>query len=318
MSAIGAAGQDQAEIRLPRRRDLSIDYLRTTLTIMVIAYHSSLAYTTLAHGEKEHVFRATLPIVDEAQSAFFDYTQNFNDAFFMSLMFFVSGLFVYPALRRHGTLRFIGHRTLRLGVPFAFTVIFLMPVAYYASWQLTSRNQGFGDFYRHLARGGFVPGPPWFIWVLLLFDVVLALLLRPLRRWGPRAGHFMRKLKDHAVASFLVMLAVAATAYLPLLVRYGFWTWANVGRSPFSFQIARIGLYAVWFVFGFLVGAPGFANGLIARSGSLARRWPWWVAGCLLAYNALWFVPRIAVVAALPHASRGGLGGAALAHQLCG
>jgi glucan biosynthesis protein C len=182
-----------------------------------------------------------------------------------------------------------------------------MPIAYYASWQLTVHNRGFLDFYEHLGRSGFVPGPPWFIWVLLLFDVVLALLLRPLSRWAPPVGHFMRSLKEQALATFMVTLVVAATAYLPLLSRYGFWTWTNVGKSPLSFQIARVGLYAVWFVFGFLVGAPGFSNGLIARSGSLARHWPWWVAGCLLAYNALWFVPRSALVASLPHARRGGL-----------
>jgi glucans biosynthesis protein C len=34
---------------IQRSRDLSIDYLRTTLTLMVLAHHSSLAYTSWAH-----------------------------------------------------------------------------------------------------------------------------------------------------------------------------------------------------------------------------------------------------------------------------
>ena len=33
---------------------------------------------------------------------------------------------------------------------------------------------------------------------------------------------------------------------------------------PFGFQISRIGVYSLWFSFGFLVGAPGFAEGLLA------------------------------------------------------
>ena len=97
-------------------RDLSIDYLRTTLTLMVLAHHSSLAYTSWAYFDREHIFRSTAPIVDTARWAFFDYAENFNDVFFMSLMFFVSGLFVYPAPRKHGTVRFIRDRFLLLRV----------------------------------------------------------------------------------------------------------------------------------------------------------------------------------------------------------
>src|SRR6202042_1517048 len=129
-----------------RARDLSIDYLRTTLTLMVIAHHSSLAYTTFARFNKQHIFQSTAPVVDSARWIFLDYAENFNDVFFMSLMFFVSGLFVYPALRRHGTWGFIRERLLRLGVPFLFALVVLMPIACFASWQLSVNNHGFLDF----------------------------------------------------------------------------------------------------------------------------------------------------------------------------
>ena len=140
------------------RRDPSIDYLRTTLTLMVLAHHSSIAYTTFAHFDKQDMSRSTAPVVDITRWAFFDYAENFNDVFFMSLMFFLSGLFVYPAIRHHGSFRFIRDRFVRLGLPFAFAVAFLMPVAYYASWQLSGKDAGFPDFYRRLAGIGFAIG----------------------------------------------------------------------------------------------------------------------------------------------------------------
>jgi hypothetical protein len=90
--AAGTAVREEAKVR---RRDLSIDYLRTTLTLMVLAHHSSLAYTSWAFFDREHIFRSTAPVVDTMRWAFFDYAENFNDVFFMSLMFFVSGLFVF-------------------------------------------------------------------------------------------------------------------------------------------------------------------------------------------------------------------------------
>jgi hypothetical protein len=274
-------------------RDLSIDYLRTTLTLMVIGHHSSLAYTAFAHFNREHMFQSTAPVVDSTRWIFFDYAENFNDVFFMTLMFFVSGLFVYPSLRRHGALGFIRERLLRLGVPFVFAVLFLMPIAYYASWQLTGRSTGFLDFYKLLAEDHFTGGPEWFIWVLLLFGVVLAVIAAPFERAMPAAARFMTKLREHPMATFAAMFCLSAAAYLPLLALYGFGAWTNLFTSPFSFQITRIALYALWFAFGFLVGIPGIDSGLLSRDGPLARHWRAWIRTCILAYNALVFIPRV-------------------------
>ena len=103
----------------------------------------------------------------------------------------------------------------------------------------------------------------------------------------------MTRLQTRPILTFVIMFVLAAAAYLPLLSRYGFSAWTGF---PFAFQKSRIALYSLWFTFGFLVGAPGFAQGLLARDGALARRWPYWIAGCVLAYNALWFIPKWSVV----------------------
>jgi glucan biosynthesis protein C len=86
---------------------------------MVVAHHNSLAYTNFAHIDSRNYLASTAPVVDEARWLFLDYAENFNDVFFMSLMFFISGLFVLPSLRRSGAAVFLGHRFLRLGLPFA-------------------------------------------------------------------------------------------------------------------------------------------------------------------------------------------------------
>ena len=293
--APGGAGAG-GELKKPRQRDLSMDYLRTTLTLMVLGHHSSLAYTTFAHfsvNPVTHAIDMTAPVVDTARWSFFDYAENFNDVFFMTLMFFVSGVFVYSALKRHGTLEFIRDRFLRLGVPFAVVVALWMPVAYYAMWQRTGMDRGYWDFYKHLAARGFAVGPPWFVWLLLFFDVLLALAALPVRRWLPRVGRWMGRLGEHPVAAFVALFFLSAIAYLPLLARFGFGTWMNLITSPFSFQISRVALYALWFVLGFLVGIPGLDAGLLARNGALARHWKVWLWVCIVAYNALIFLPKL-------------------------
>src|SRR5271157_4992048 len=115
-------------------RDIAFDYLKATVVLMVVAHHSCLAYTTFAHFDPAR-YLAAQPVVDLARWRFFDYAENFNDVFFMSLMFFISGLFVLPSLRRFGAAAFLGHRFVRLGLPFAVGVTALMPAAYYAAWR---------------------------------------------------------------------------------------------------------------------------------------------------------------------------------------
>ncbi len=116
-----SSGPELAQAKKARDRDLSIDYLRTTVTLMAAhTYYSCLAYTSWALFDKTDSFRSSAPVVDVTRWAFFDYAENFNDVFFMSLMFFISGLFVYPALKKHGTLRFIRDRLRRLGGAICF------------------------------------------------------------------------------------------------------------------------------------------------------------------------------------------------------
>jgi glucans biosynthesis protein C len=287
---VASAIAERLNVELARergQRDLSIDYLRTTLILIVLAHHSMLAYTSFAGFRWQDMI-----VGDATRWAVFDYATSFNEVFFMALLFFVSGLFVYPALRRRSAGSFLRDRSLRLGAPFAFSVAFLVPIGYYSSWRITGHQAGFISFYRLLTAQGFAIGPPWFIWELLLFDVVLALAFVPLGRWLPQIERSVSRLHSHPVAAFVGIFFLSVLVYVPLLSRYGYNTWANLVTWPFSFQISRIGLYALWFLFGFVVGLPGLEEGLIAHYGKLARHWPGWVLVCILAFSAMLLAPR--------------------------
>lgn len=275
---------DRADLR--GKRDLSLDYLRTTLIMMVVADHSALPYTTADRFGWRNMI-----LSDVSKSACFDYVVDFFDVFFMSLLFFISGLFVYPALQRRGATGFLRNRFLRLGIPFAFSVTLLLPFALYASWHLTG-NAGFASLYALIPTRSLPVGPAWFLWELLFFDVVLVLSVMPFRRWMPRLLRLIPGLRSHALGTFVSFFLLSACAYLPLLHRCGYGSWTNLFDWPFAYQQARIGLYALWFLLGFFVGAPGLDSGLIANNGSLARHWPLWVLWCIFGFNALWLVPR--------------------------
>lgn len=269
-------------------REVSIDYLRAFVTLLVLAHHSSLAYTTFAHADAANYLMSTAPIVDSRRWAFLDYAENFNDVFFMSLMFFISGLFVWPALKAKGARIFLRDRLLRLGLPFAAGVVFLMPIAYYPSWLAAGGAPGYLKFWLHFTlRDGWSPGPLWFIWLLLLFDAVASGIFSLLRWKG--LGSAVRS----ATKAFLILFLVSFFAYVPMLARFGFGTWIPLFFPPLWFQLARVFLYSTWFIAGIRIGSSRIKDGILAENGLLARHWPWWISACAIAYNLLWFVPGI-------------------------
>ena len=71
-------------------KTLWINYLRSIITVMVVAHHASLAYTTFARFDKEIYINSTNAIVDHKRWVGLDVFQNFNDVYFMSLMFLIT------------------------------------------------------------------------------------------------------------------------------------------------------------------------------------------------------------------------------------
>lgn len=115
-------------------RNAALDRARTFITVLVLANHTVVAYTAFGRFYPNHYLWSTAPIVDAQKWIGFNVLTLFNDAFFMSLMFFLSGLFVWPSLQRKGVGHFLRDRALRLGVPFLAAILLLMPIAYYASF----------------------------------------------------------------------------------------------------------------------------------------------------------------------------------------
>jgi hypothetical protein len=234
-----------------------------------------------------------VPVVDVQRWWFFDYAENFNDVFFMSLMFFISGLFVWPSLRRSGVPRFLRDRLLRLGAPFAIGVVFLMPLAYYSSWQLVGRDVGYIAYWRQFITSAWSPGPLWFLWLLLFFDILAAAFFMAWFMLWPRwiGGVPVSLTKRRVLTSAAATFVLCGVVYLPGLRAFGPHAWGVFFIPPLYFQLSRIGLYLLWFAIGVWLGHENLEDGLLAGDGALARHWRWWIAGCVVAYNALMYLP---------------------------
>ncbi len=270
------------------RASLALDNLRAFVILLVLSFHSSLAYLAFlpsapfAFDQPPYMWRS-FPIVDPERSFGLEIYCAWQDVFLMSLFLLVSGLFVWPSLNRKGAGLFLRDRFLRIGLPFAVVVLFLMPVANYPTYLQGAAAPSVAAYWRHWLALPFWPaGPMWFLWPLLVAGIAAAALYR----FAPQAGRawawIAASRPARLAAGFLVL---SLLAYVPLALAFTPWPWAQFG--PFSFQESRPLHYALYFFAGVGLGAGGIGRPFFAPDGVLARRWPLWL-GFAAASFLLW------------------------------
>src|ERR1700681_4691275 len=270
-------GSDQAT--MAAGRIVAFDRARTFITLLVVIHHSVVNFTYFGNG-------------DRIRWLGFDLVVLFNDSFFMAFMFLISGLFARDSLARKGAAIFLRDRAWRLGVPFLISVLVLMPIAYYPTFLRyhlpDTTDLNFLHFWwRTITVGPWPSGPAWFLWVLLVLDVLAAMLWVAAPRAIQALGQFVFNLRARPMTAFALFLIVSATSYLPMHLAFGDIRWLELGRFPLPIQASRILLYAAYFLVGVGVGAVNLRVGLLAENGELAERWRVWLAFAIPFYVAI-------------------------------
>jgi len=283
------------------RSSIALCNLRAFVIIIVLAFHSVLPYLASLPAAAYPFDVApyqwlAFPIVDKERWFGFDLFCAWQDLGLMTLMFFLSGLFVPSSLARKGNWKFLSDRLLlRIGVPFVLAVIFLAPLAYYPAYRSTAVDPSLNAYWQHWLSLPFWPsGPQWFLWQLLALNILAAAIHGFVPSWGERLVRLVAFAGGNPVRFFVVLVTISALAYVPLALAYSPFPWTNIG--PLSFQLSRPLHYLVYFFAGFAVGSYGLDRGLLAGDGVLARRWAAWVAVAFVGF-LLWAAPTSMTIA---------------------
>jgi glucan biosynthesis protein C len=271
-------------------RTLWIDYLRSFITVLVVAHHSSLAYTTFASFNKTAYITSTNPIVDSQRWVGLDIFENFNDVFFMSLMFFIAGLFLFKSIQKKGELGFSRDRVYRLLIPFLLGGTLLNLLAHFPAYRVAHDST---DVIAYVKDFFFVEqwpvGPPWFIWVLFVFNILFALIYSLRRKWESKILLFNVDWGKKPVAFIFCWFLFTFFLYVPFAFWLGTGNWTGYG--PFDFQLNRILLYFGYFMLGTAVGNTAFNDSVFNPASPLVRNWKWWIFLCALTYAILTIFP---------------------------
>jgi peptidoglycan/LPS O-acetylase OafA/YrhL len=273
-------------------RNVPMGYLRAFVTVLVVAHHSLIAYhpdapaPAATNWVAPEMLWTAFPVVDAQRVPLFGLVTGINDVFFMSLMFFLSGLFVWPSLQRKGALAFARDRIVRLGLPFAVAAAVLSPLAYYPAYLQNGGAPDLASYWKAwTSLGAWPAGPAWFIWLLLAFDILVVLIYAIMPRFGDWLGRLSARAGRKPAAYVRWLILVSAVGYLAMNLYMGYDAWVHWG--PFFVQAGRLLLYATYFFAGIGVGAFGIERGLLDASGNLAKRWWLWLPAGLIAFVAL-------------------------------
>jgi peptidoglycan/LPS O-acetylase OafA/YrhL len=260
-------------------RIVALDRARTFITLLVVIHHSAVNFTHFGNG-------------DRMRWLGFDLVVLFNDSFFMAFMFLVSGLFVHDSLARHGAGGYLRRRAWRLGMPLLVSIFVLIPIAYYASF-LRYHLPGTTDFnYFHywgrmITTGPWPSGQSWFLWVLLVFDVIAAAIWMTAPKILGAFGRLIGALRSRPAIAFAAFVVVSVVSYLPLHLWFGDGAWFEPGHYPFPIQTSRILLYPAYFFTGVGIGVIGLRAGILAENGEVAKRWATWLTIAILLFGLI-------------------------------
>ncbi len=250
----GGLGHVNPSTRSPVRLAY-IDNIRWTMIILVISMHASDTYSPF--GNWYFTDRGT---AGEGSILTFAIYQGFLQAFFMALLFFISGYFAAPSVDRKGGRLFAKDRFIRLGLPTLLYMLVIGPLTQY----FLSHTWGTGGFvhqwFVHLRDGEWLSnsGPMWFCAALLLFSLAYAWMAPRIHANWPNEP---RLPGNSAIVSFVLLMALTTFITRILLPE---------GRSILNMHPGDFPQYIAMFAAGVAAYRGQWLSQMPTR---FARRW---------------------------------------------
>lgn len=224
-----------------KERSYYIDWLRVVVVALLIPHHAAI---TFSHLGDAYVYRS-IP----TQSVYYFLQSTFLNLWFMRVLFCISGISTYYALRKRTFREYLGERFRRLLIPTVFAIVFVCPITGYLKAVNSHLFIGsFMIFYPEFFRG-FVArylgwGHFWFLVYLFVFSSILLFLISAfpfLASSFERASCFLSKKKN-------IVYPIVIFVFLEVLFRPFYPGYQNLYADWANFTV-----YLSFFLLGYVL-----------------------------------------------------------------
>lgn len=227
---------------MQEQRYIFIDYLRGFIFALMAIDHSLHAY---AQNWGQFWF-----IQDHDRSEIWDAFYLFDQSIIMPMLFFITGLWVLPSLKKHGFQSYLCRRFIKLGIPFILCIPLIVPLLTYPRYTLTIDPEiGYFDYWFNIFLSGkkLQAGPLWVMYGMFLYSMILV-GLNAIPGLMIKWGNFVRILTNRPQIGFIFLILLSA-----LILGISDLTWGApwwIGWGIFYLQGARFLLYFLYFMLG--------------------------------------------------------------------
>jgi peptidoglycan/LPS O-acetylase OafA/YrhL len=227
----------------------ALDGLRAAMMLLGLVLHSAASYTATSLGE-------AWPYQDAATSTLFDFVVFIVHLFRMPAFFVIAGFFAALLYERQGSSGFLQHRARRILLPLVAAWIVTAPLIGAGFFFANAQKSGWDAAVALSARasadstGGLSLMHLWFLYYLLIFYAVIALIV-PIVRRAPKE---LRAAIDHAfgvvvpgLTSVLLLSVITTLTLVPMKVP------ALETSVAFLPAVRVLVAYFVFFGFGWLL-----------------------------------------------------------------
>lgn len=227
---------------MKNKRAYYIDWLRIIIVALLIPHHIAI---TFSHLGDAYVY---LPIKDNALYFFIQST--FLNLWFMRMLFFISGISTYYALRKRNNKEYFIERCKKLFLPTVFALMFVCPgMGYFKALSMNNYSDSLFTFYPvffknivfYLGWAHF-----WFLVYLFVFSIIFLAIRIMMKKFDTiveKIGLFLSK--NNRIITPLFVFAFFETLLRPFYP--GFQTLIN--------DWANFVVYISFFFLGYIIGS---------------------------------------------------------------
>jgi hypothetical protein len=219
------------------------------MIIFVVIVHLSVTYSGIGSW-----YLTDTEGLDALSYVFFGLLLMFTQAYFMGLLFLISGYFTAGSYDKKGCSGFIKDRLIRLGIPTLIYMLIIHPFNVYVLLGNTWDKPQFINYYVHyIISLEFIgeSGPLWFALALLIFDLIYT-VIRIIFRGRNHSDKNTRQLSVN-VFLLIIMILIASGTFVIRLFQ-------PIDTNVLNMQLCNFSSYIILFIIGVKAGRYGWFN----------------------------------------------------------